>query len=464
MINLIKNEFIKIIHKKNIYIFLFLFLIFSIFTNYLDYTNNDKITYYQSMEYELTKEYDYYSEELENRQLNDYVHLESMLATTKLKLDLNTYYNDPRVDYIDTIVYDLYQLYYNDLLLDEPIDDIRNEIDNQINILTNNEKEFYTILISNLVKSIEETDCNGDFYCERDILVSEKKLDYYNLSIEHDIKYSDTYFYSQVASTLINYQLMIESNEESNEYEDLKIYFLNSDYNLENNINTNIVTIQNKVANFYKIYIQFIILFIVLISSNILSSELNKGTIKTLLITPHSRTKILISKFITILLLIPALLIITSLIEFITAGIFLGFSELSNSVIVYNYNKESMIELSILNYHLNQSLALIPLMLIISVITIFITVLIPSSSFAGLCGFFIIIIGEVVNSAFNYYDLSVLKYLITAHWDLSMYLYGGTNPYIESTLLFSIFVYVVYLISIIITSAYLFKKKNIKNM
>ena len=57
------------------------------------------------------------------------------------------------------------------------------------------------------------------------------------------------------------------------------------------------------LTNFYSEYLFLILVFGVMIAGAIVSEEYSKGTIKSLLITPYKRSKILLSKFITVILL-----------------------------------------------------------------------------------------------------------------------------------------------------------------
>ena len=78
----------------------------------------------------------------------------------------------------------------------------------------------------------------------------------------------------------------------------------------------------------------FIIITIVLIAGAIVSDEFNKGTIKLLLVRPFNRAKILLAKFITVLITVLFVMILTVILQFIVGGIFFGFESLSIPAVV----------------------------------------------------------------------------------------------------------------------------------
>src|SRR5699024_271444 len=59
-------------------------------------------------------------------------------------------------------------------------------------------------------------------------------------------------------------------------------------------------TFMNSQAS--NIFIVFALLFVIIISSDNVSGEFSRGTIKMLMVRPHSRWKILLSKYVAVLL------------------------------------------------------------------------------------------------------------------------------------------------------------------
>ncbi len=84
---------------------------------------------------------------------------------------------------------------------------------------------------------------------------------------------------------------------------------------------------QNNIRGILKIYFSeyglFIIVMIVMIAGTIVSEEFNKGTIKLLLVRPYSRNKILLSKFITVLIMIIFSILAIVIMELLVGGMIL---------------------------------------------------------------------------------------------------------------------------------------------
>ena len=89
------------------------------------------------------------------------------------------------------------------------------------------------------------------------------------------------------------------------------------------------------LLNVFSRYELFIIITIVLIAGAIVSEEFNKGTIKLLLVRPFSRAKILLAKFITVVITVLFIMVVTVILQFIVGGIFFGFDSLSIPAVIY---------------------------------------------------------------------------------------------------------------------------------
>ena len=95
----------------------------------------------------------------------------------------------------------------------------------------------------------------------------------------------------------MNYQEKLAYNE-SLENKEISRYII------ENNIDLYKTDTKGMLENFFNEYGIFIIVVIVMIAGTIVSEEFNKGTIKLLLVKPYSRLKILLSKYITTLIIL----------------------------------------------------------------------------------------------------------------------------------------------------------------
>lgn len=68
--------------------------------------------------------------------------------------------------------------------------------------------------------------------------------------------------------------------------------------------------------------IDFLTIFLIALSTSILINEYSQGTIKQILIRPHKRWKILVVKFITIILISTILLLFIILLTLVIGGVF----------------------------------------------------------------------------------------------------------------------------------------------
>ena len=127
------------------------------------------------------------------------------------------------------------------------------------------------------------------------------------------------------------------------------------EYAIKNNINSNITKAGNSqlkwslsdnanilLLDVFSDYGFFIILTVVIIAGTIVSEEFNKGTIKLLLVRPYKRTKILIAKFLTCMIMLVISIISLAIIQTIVGGIIYGFESYGEKIIMYNFNSNSI--------------------------------------------------------------------------------------------------------------------------
>ena len=114
-------------------------------------------------------------------------------------------------------------------------------------------------------------------------------------------------------------------------------------YILENKVDVNKNdSLKGILENFYNQLGIFMLAVIIMVAATIVSEEFNKGTIKLLLVKPYSRTKILLAKFLTTVIMTVFIISITILMQILIGGILFGFDSLSLPVIEYNFNTNSI--------------------------------------------------------------------------------------------------------------------------
>lgn len=167
------------------------------------------------------------------------------------------------------------------------------------------------------------------------------------IRVEKDIKYGSDYMnealesYRMHAKNVINYEnqeqeLKYEEKQElSKSFKKMETskYVLQTGQDIENGTNLGGI-----LKSFYSEYGLFIIVMIIMVAGTIVSEEFNKGTIKLLLVKPYSRYKILLSKFLTILIMIVFSILVVIGMELLVGGILFGFGSLSIPVVEYNFN------------------------------------------------------------------------------------------------------------------------------
>jgi ABC-2 type transport system permease protein len=176
-----------------------------------------------------------------------------------------------------------------------------------------------------------------------------------------------------------------------------------------------------------------------------------------LLIRPASRSKILLSKYISTLIFSLVLLIILFIFSFILSGLLEGFNDVGLPYIYAGSNgvvhEVSMIAhvLSTYGYQCVELLMIVTMAFMLS--TVF-----RSSSLAIGLSIGIMFIGSAVASFITQYSWA--KYYLFENTDLTQYL--NDSPHIEGmTLQFSIIVLVVYFLVFNILSWTIFKRRDV---
>ena len=255
----------------------------------------------------------------------------------------------------------------------------------------------------------------------------------------------------------MNYQEKLAYNE-SLENKEISRYII------ENNIDLYKTDTKGMLENFFNEYGIFIIVVIVMIAGTIVSEEFNKGTIKLLLVKPYSRLKILLSKYITTLIILGISLIAFIFMQLIVGGIVFGLDSLSTPVVQYNFNTNQLVELNIFTYLIIQILTQLPMLILLLTLAFALSTIFTNSALAITITLLGYMSPSIINILAIQYNVEIMKYFVTMNWDLSPYLFGGLASMEGMSLGFSILISIVYLLLMIIPTYIIFKKKNIKNI
>lgn len=203
--------------------------------------------------------------------------------------------------------------------------------------------------------------------------------------------------------------------------------------------------------------IDFVGIFIIVIAAGIVASEFNWGTIKLLLIRPISRTKILASKYLTVLLFGLSMLIFVFTFSIVLGAILFGFPESATPHLIYNNGvvTEQPIWLHlIIFYGLNS----INMVMLVTMAFMMSAVFRNSSLAIGLSIFLMFTGGQFTMLLASKFEWA--KYILFANTNLMQYFEG--KPMLEGmTLSFSVVMLLIYLFLFLFLAYYIFKKRDI---
>ncbi|WHY76303.1 ABC transporter permease [Neobacillus sp. WH10] len=198
-------------------------------------------------------------------------------------------------------------------------------------------------------------------------------------------------------------------------------------------------------------------LFIIIVSAGIVASEFNWGTVKLLLIRPINRTKILLSKYLTVLLF--ALFIMAILFVFSTALGAILFGMPDKAIPYLNYYNGQVTEQNIVVHLLiYYGLSSIDTIMLVTMAFMISSVFRNSSLAIGLSLFLLFTGAQFTTLLAMKFDWA--KYILFANTDLMQYFEG--TPMVEGmTLSFSVIMLLVYFAIFQFLAFYVFKKRDV---
>ena len=485
--NLVKNELIKIFKKKTIYITMVVIFLLLIFMNCMfKYANSgseyDYYLYNENYINSLRGELETLNPE-KSSDVTTYINLLSEIQLSEMmeqhkdaewKLAIINERIAPYITERNT-----YQ--YGAEKNEAQVQEINQEIDALLAKLDENDwKYFAREDLAKAEQEIEELNAQKEQTEDKAVLENietelnnaQMEKEIAEIRLNKDIPYGTNYLNRaistlQTANTnLANFKNIEElTYEQKLEYNSYLEDQAESRYILETGRdihNTN--TLKGILENFYSQFGIFLIVVVVMIAGTIVSEEFNKGTIKLLLVKPYTRNKILIAKAITTLIMIIFIIVVTLVMQILIGGIIFGFDSLSEPVVAYNFNTNTMEEMNIFANLGVQTLTQLPMIILLATLAFAISTLFTNSTLAitiSLLGF---MSASIINQLAIGYDLQFMKYFVTMNWDLSIYA-NGALPYMEGmSMTMSIIICVVYFLIMMIPTFIVFKKRNIKNI
>ena len=198
-------------------------------------------------------------------------------------------------------------------------------------------------------------------------------------------------------------------------------------------------------------------LFIIIVAAGIVASEFNWGTIKLLLIRPINRTKILLSKYLTVLLYAIFMLAILFVFSTVLGAILFGMPD--EAVTYLNYNNGQVTEQNIVAHLLiYYGLSSIDMIMLVTMAFMISSVFRNSSLAIGLSLFLLFTGGRFTTLLAMKFTWA--KYLLFANTDLMQYVEGA--PLVEGmTLSFSVLMLLAYFALFQFLAFFVFQKRDV---
>ncbi len=202
--------------------------------------------------------------------------------------------------------------------------------------------------------------------------------------------------------------------------------------------------------------ISLVSLFSIIIAAGIVAGEFNSGTIKLLLIRPLKRWKVLLSKYLAVLLFALDALIMLFMASFLVGGIFYGFSGVSQPYL--GFTNGNVTEINML-WHIFTTYAYACVNLLMMVTFAFmISTVFRNNSLAVGISLFLMFTGNLLVGLLSKY--SWVKYILFANTNLTVYT-DGTPVVKGMTMTFSLLVLAAYLIIFNVISWLVFIKRDV---
>jgi ABC-2 type transport system permease protein len=203
--------------------------------------------------------------------------------------------------------------------------------------------------------------------------------------------------------------------------------------------------------------IEMVIIFSIIIAADMVAGEYTAGTMKLLLIRPHSRTKILFSKFIAVSLFALVMLVLLVVCGYVANVLLYGWGGIHITDLFLNQQGQIVSQNAVMQVIKMYGLSIFPIMGYVT-FAFAISTIIRNSALAVGISLLIMIVGNSMIEATA--KIEALKYLPFANSDISLYIFHlPARP--EMTLSFSISVLLAYIFGLSAISLVVFKKRDV---
>ena len=483
--SLIKNELIKIFRKKSTYIVLIILALFIVLTNFI---YKYMISAMNMNNYNTSEEYiNYAREELNNinpqSDRENYIQLKTDVEFYELtkKFDKNSWQmyiiNRDFQGYLFNI--NVYK--YGTNADKEGITENPEEVYNrELNKLKNSDWKQYVqeeiaqieeeLSAAKAQKQMIENESNVEGLNDT-IEMLETKLELTKMRIEKDIPYGQNFMNDAIENRIraagVEYDYKDKSlsyqekrgQQEALENNEIDKYIIENRQDIKN-----YSSVRGVLLNMFDEYSIFLVIFVVMIAGGIVSSEIEKGTIKMLLVKPYKRWKILLAKYIVSLMMILFIFVVTVLMQIIIGGIIFGFDSLSIPAVVYNFNTNSLETYNLFKYLGLLALSKLPIYILLGTLAFAISCIFGNTVLAIVLPIIGNIGGNIVSSLLTMHPIKQLAIFPTLNWDFSQFLFGRLPQFEFTSLGFAIGVCICYWGIMVVAGWLAFNKKEIKNI
>ena len=203
--------------------------------------------------------------------------------------------------------------------------------------------------------------------------------------------------------------------------------------------------------------VEMVIVFSIIVAADMVAGEYTAGTMKLLLIRPHSRTRILFSKLIAVSLFALVMLVLLVVCGFGTNALFYGLGDIHVTDLFLDQQGQIVSQNVIVQVIKMYGLSIFPIMGYVAFAFAISTVLRNSALAVGISLLIMIVGNSMIEVTAS---IEALKYLPFANSDISLYIFHlPARP--EMTLGFSISVLLVYIFGLSLISWAVFKKRDV---
>jgi ABC-2 type transport system permease protein len=280
-------------------------------------------------------------------------------------------------------------------------------------------------------------------------------------------RFGDTDWRTSLQQQIVETQNRLSSNRISDEWKaQLRVRLAQQQYYLEQNVNPNEPGAPTFIREIIENAIHLLLpLMIMVIAADLVSSEHSGGTIKLLLTRPVNRWKILLSKYITLVLSVSMIILLFGLLAYIISGSVFGYQGWKAPVLTGfamegdSLNTSDAYLVPQWQYILKEFGLAWFVALIIDTLSFMLSVLMKSTAAGMGVMLAFLISGTILSNMVSSWESA--KYLFMVNLQLIDYLEGAAPPVESMTLGFSLGVLAVWGAGALLISFLVFTKRDV---